>query len=188
METLHFSCTLCGECCSGDMKVFLNSYDLYKMGRKLKMEHTLELFEKGYVSLDWGQNGLRLPRIQFKTKPFPFCPFLMNDFQEERGLLGLCSLHPVYKPLVCKLAPLYREIDLQEDTDKLNFILPHPACPGQREDQILDPKKEREQLKNELEFEMRYYRLLSHGDSDPSFLWQFPLKEQFSRILEEWEK
>jgi len=188
MEPLYFNCTLCGECCSGTMKVFVNSYDLFKIGRFLKMSHTEELFRKGLVVLDNGQNGLRLPRIQFKTRPFQFCPFLINDFQEETGLRGLCSLHPQHKPLVCRLAPLYRELDLEASTDEFKFILPHPACPGPGGDIVLDPDREREDLKEELEFEKRYYTLLSQSEEDPSFLWNFSLDRPFSEILGEWEK
>jgi len=187
MEILHFSCTLCGECCSGDMKVFLNSHDLYKMGRFLKLTHTGELFSRRLVILDRGQNGLLLPRILFKTKPFSFCPFLVNDFQEETGLRGLCSLHPDSKPLVCRMAPLCREIDLEKKTDTFTFILPHPACPGPEGGNILEPSAEREAMKEELELEMRYYRLLSGPDRDLTPLWNFPLDRPYREILKEWE-
>ena len=76
-----FSCTLCGECCSGNMEVFLNSYDLYKIGRFFNKHHTKELFDSNLLEWAPGQNGLTLPRIRFKKKPFPFCPFLINDYR-----------------------------------------------------------------------------------------------------------
>ena len=121
-----FSCTLCGECCSGSMKVFLNRYDLYKIGKFYKLKHSEELFQKGFVEWADGQNNLSLPKIRFKTYPFSFCPFLMNDFSEEQGLRGLCTLHPYHKPLVCKLAPLAREVDLETGSDFF-FLCPPPS-------------------------------------------------------------
>ena len=192
-DKIKFGCTLCGECCSGSMKVFLNSYDLYKMGRFLGMSHSRELFDRKLVVLDRGQNGLFLPRILFKTKPLSFCPFLTNDYDEELGLRGLCRLHLIHKPLVCRLAPLTRNIDLDSGTDEFDFILPHPGCPGGEEDAWIDPEAEREGLKGELDFELRYYRLLSASEEAPDFLWNFHLGDEtggaagFEKILKEWE-
>lgn len=84
MDKIQYGCTLCGECGSGSMQVFINSYYIYKMGRFLKMENSSELFERRLVILDKGQNDLLLPRIHFKTKPFSFCPFLINDFMRRQ--------------------------------------------------------------------------------------------------------
>jgi Fe-S-cluster containining protein len=170
------------------MRVFTGSLDIYRMGRFLGLRHSSELFARRLLMLDEGQNGLKLPRIRFKEKPFPFCPFLINDFDEERGLRGLCSLHPDHKPLVCRLAPLNRHLDLDSEEDRLEFILPHPDCPGGKSDAILDPHREREQLAEDLERERRYYRLLSGNEDDPGFLWNFPLDRSFDELLEDWEK
>ncbi|MDC7231826.1 MAG: YkgJ family cysteine cluster protein [Spirochaetales bacterium] len=190
MDRIKFSCTLCGECCSGSMKVFVNSHDIYKMGRFLGLKHSRELFQNKRLILDKGQNGLNLPRILFKEEPFSFCPFLINDFDESEGLRGFCSLHLIHKPLVCRLAPLYREIDLLEKTDDFHFILPHPGCPGKEQEGFIDPENERKELERELDFEIRYYRLLSSHEEDPSFLWDFSLedKDDFDEILTQWEK
>jgi Fe-S-cluster containining protein len=188
MDSHLFKCTLCGECCSGEMKVFLNSFDLYKMGRFLKKNHTEELFKDRLIQLDKGQNDLLLPRIKFKTRPFLFCPFLINDFQEDLGLRGFCSLHLEHKPLVCRLAPLSRRIDLETETQEFEFVLPHPACPGSEEGEILNPRKEESVLAEELAFELRYYKLLSKNEENPSFLWNFPLHKPFEEILKKWEE
>ncbi len=171
MDDQSFSCTLCGECCSGDMKIFPNIFDIYRMGIYLKMTHSRELFEQGILEWSVGQNGINLPKIRFKTYPYPFCPFLINDFDEEKGLRGLCSLHPDLKPLICKLAPLSREVDLETGLDQFSFIPPHPECPGCGRGQAIDIQSLRRELKEELEFEVRYYHLLAETASkDPSVI------------------
>ena len=179
-----FNCTLCGECCSGDMKVFLNPYDLYKMGTFLKLSHTKELFEKNLICLDSGQNGINLPRILFKTYPFQFCPFLINDFDEETGLRGLCSLHPGHKPLVCALAPLTRELDLEKGTDSFGFVPPHPECPGCGEgDEILPEsiiKEKAEELRLEKQYYERLSRLIPDNPEQISEIFLFDLTKPFS--------
>ncbi len=177
-----FSCTLCGECCSGSMRVFLNTYDLYKIGRFYKLNHTEELFQKGLVEWADGQNDLQLPKIRFKSYPFPFCPFLMNDFSEELGLRGLCSLHPDHKPLVCKLAPLAREVDLDTGRDSFSFIPPHPDCPGCGKGDPIDIENEKETLREELVYERELYRLLREREESPETireLYLFSLDRDF---------
>lgn len=159
-DSRRFSCSLCGECCSGTMEVFLNPYDLYKMGRFLKMNHSIELFEKKLIEWAPGQNNLILPKICFKTEPYPFCPFLINDYQENIGLRGLCSLHPEHKPLVCHLAPLTRQVDLETGEDSFGFIPPHPDCPGCSKGNEIREDLIRKELKTELFHEMAYYRIL----------------------------
>lgn len=185
-ESRNFSCTLCGECCSGTMEIFLNPYDLYKMGRFLKMNHSRELFEDQVVKWAPGQNNLLLPKINFKTEPFPFCPFLINDYQEVLGLRGLCSLHPEQKPLVCHLAPLTHMIDLETGEDSFGFIPPHPDCPGCTRGEIIRENLIRETLKRELAYEMSYYRILSErADAHPEKieeLFFFDLNRPFSLL------
>ncbi len=185
---MTFSCTLCGECCSGDMEVFLNSYDLYKMGRFLGFHRSETLFQRGRVTLSQGQGGLSLPKIRFKSQPFPFCPFLINDLT-EKGLRGLCSLHEKHKPLVCALAPLSRTLDLKKKEEEFSFILPHPTCPGGEKTKKLDLGKVRSDWKAELDLEKRYYRLLEgHQHGDLSFLWYFSLEEPYDETLRAWER
>ncbi len=188
MQQYTFCCTLCGECCSGSMKVFVNSHDLYKMGRFLKFSHSEELFKKGYVKMEEGQNGLTLPRLRFKKKPFPFCPFLMNDLGEDGVLRGRCSLHLKHKPLVCRLAPLHRELNLDTGEEAFDFILPHPGCPGKAGEGIICVEEERRVLGPELDFERRYYALLSRKADNPAFLWHFPLTGNFEETLKSWEE
>lgn len=166
------------------MEVFLNSYDLYKMGRFLGFSHTEALFREGLVRWAPGQNGLTLPRIRFKTRPYPFCPFLVNDYREDRGLLGFCSLHPDHKPLVCRLAPLTRELDLAAGEDRFGFVPPHPACPGCGQGEPLDEGAARDELKDELDREREFYRLLAEMDPanprEVEGLFLFPLDRPFS--------
>ncbi|WP_168203531.1 YkgJ family cysteine cluster protein [Oceanispirochaeta crateris] len=185
---IHFDCTLCGECCCGSMKVFLNSYDLFKMASFLKMNHSDELFKRHFVILDQGQNTLNLPRIRFKTKPFPFCPHLINDLQEDLGLRGLCSLHKEHKPLICQLAPFSRKLDLKTGEDEFTYTLPHPGCPGSSGIRVLNIEEEKASLAKELDFEKRYYTLLSQNEEDSQFLWSFPLTQTFENLLTAWEK
>jgi hypothetical protein len=142
------------------MQVFLNPYDLYKIGRHLKLSHTKELFDRKLVEWASGQHNLTFPKIRFKRFPFPFCPFLINDFDETSGLRGLCSLHPDHKPLVCQLAPLTRELDLKKDSDTFGFIPPHPNCPGCGRGELLEEDQIREELKDELNWERLYYQNL----------------------------
>ncbi|OQY31110.1 MAG: hypothetical protein B6241_14785 [Spirochaetaceae bacterium 4572_59] len=183
-DSRRFSCTLCGECCSGTMEVFLNPYDLYKMGRFLNMSHSIELFEKKLIEWAPGQNSLLLPKIRFKTEPFSFCPFLINDYQDELGLRGLCSLHPEHKPLVCHLAPLTRQIDLETGEDSFGFIPPHPDCPGCGRGEEIREDLVRKELKSELAHEMTYYQILSdRAEGHPEKirgLFLFDLNKSFS--------
>ncbi|MBF9015304.1 MULTISPECIES: hypothetical protein [unclassified Oceanispirochaeta] len=45
MEKIQYGCTLCGECCSGSMRILLNSHDIFKMGRFLGLENGDDEFE-----------------------------------------------------------------------------------------------------------------------------------------------
>ncbi len=174
------------------MKVFVNSYDLFKMGRFLGLSHTGELFDKAYICMNAGQNGLNLPRLRFKRKPFPFCPFLMNDLGDDGVLRGRCSLHLKHKPLICRLAPLHRYLDLETGEDSFDFILPHPACPGGKGGGVIQVEEEKKNLQRELDFERRYYSILSRqAEMDEpvfDFLWHFPLLPDFENTLKQWEE
>ena len=115
MEKIQYGSTLYGECCSGNVRVFINSHDIFKMGRFLGLK-----------------NG----------------------------------------------------------DDEFEFTLPHPSFPGKDQDEYLDPEAERKDLAEELDFELRYYRLLSTHEADPSFLWNFPLNQHknFEEKLKGWEE
>lgn len=181
-EYPSFDCTLCGECCSGSMKVFINLYDLYKMARYLKMDNTKELFDKKLVKFDLGQNGFHLPRLQFKRQPFRFCPFLSNDFDEDKGYRGLCQLHLVHKPLVCRLAPFTREIDCEKGSDDFDFVLPHPDCPGINKGSPLSEEETRTALVKELDLEKEYYYYLSQQESIPESFYYRDVTQDYSLL------
>ncbi len=158
-----FACRLCGECCSGDMKVFLNPRD-----RELLCEYLScppeELFSRGYLVEDL-RNGISLPRLKFREfSGIKFCPFLENRLDEEGSLQGLCQLHPQYKPLVCHLAPLCRTVDFAEGTEIYGFMPPHPACPGCGPEgegrEVLTHDSLPGDLKSRLEEEREYFRSL----------------------------
>ena len=128
-----FECECCGECCSGSMKVFLNPEDLLRMARAEGLGNTIELIEGGLVVIDRERGGVPLPRIRFRESAVKCCPFVENRMDDDGRLSGLCSLHPDRKPLVCWLAPLYREVDLSAaggESEGWGFKLPHPGCPG----------------------------------------------------------
>lgn len=156
-----FNCNCCGECCSGDMRIFINIYDLYKIAKHLDFTNTKELFNKKYVVLTQGQNSLNLPMINFKTSPYKFCPFLENHLTEENELKGFCSLHPYIKPLVCILAPISKEIDL--DCNKTNYYITMPTdyCSGTicYENKYIENTKL--EHSKEISYENRYYNILN---------------------------
>lgn len=115
------------------MKVFLNQDDLLLAARFLGFSNTKQLFENNYLIIDNSRNGAPLPRLRFSKGAAGCCPFLENRLDERAGqmqLTGLCRLHPHYKPLVCHLAPLYREIDLAAGTELWGQKRPLPGCPG----------------------------------------------------------
>ena len=133
------------------MHVYLNPEDLVLMARGLAanglvsdapsssflLGNTKELFDQSIVIIDYERNKAPLPRIRFSLGPAGCCPFLENRLIDEGAdagrLLGLCSLHPKYKPLVCWLAPLNRTVDLAAGTETWGFVPPLPGCPGCRE-------------------------------------------------------
>jgi len=127
----NFDCQLCGECCSGEMRVFVNPHDLEKIRRYLKLPDNQSLLDQGYICLDQGQNGLQWPRLRFKKSgKLQFCPFLENRIDDKGDYRGLCQLHPDKKPLVCALAPFARELDLEKKSERFYFQKPVDNCPG----------------------------------------------------------
>lgn len=161
-EKYCFKCTCCGDCCTGNMQININLFDLYKISRKMGLHSTKELFLRKLVKLVQVQNGCWTPQIIFKTQPFEFCPWLINDMGDNGILRGFCSLHPYHKPLICKMAPAGRVVDF--DNNQISYMLTPPTehCPGmeiQYENTLLDLKKE---LYEELDLEYRYYNILEN--------------------------
>ncbi len=157
-----FSCRLCGECCSGEMKVFLNPEDLELIKEYTGMSSVDELFAAKLLTWD-EKSGTRQPRLLFRcVSGVKFCPFLENRLEDDGSLRGLCRLHPHYKPLVCHLAPLTREIDFEADSEVYGFIPPHQDCPGCRlpdgEGEELSYDDLPDDLKKRLAREKEYFR------------------------------
>jgi len=191
-DSYLFECTMCGNCCSGDIRITLNLYDLYKMARYLKMKSTIELFDRDYVRLfKLDEHNVWLPEIQFKTNPLKFCPFLINEVDDKKYLQGLCSLHPEYKPLICAMAPVGRILDFDNDSDQFVFMKPAPDCPG------ADQKKEHHLSKDiksydvELNFQKRFFRILEQlkavdysKEYYQEYLYQFYVNLEFPDIIE----
>ena len=160
----RFSCRLCGECCSGDMKVFLNPEDLDLLCSFLNYTSKESLFSSSCVTWD-EKCGIRQPRLLFREiEGVKFCPFLENRLEDDGSLRGLCMLHPHYKPLVCHLAPLTRTVDFEDDSESYGFVPPHPSCPGctpgEGEGDILAYENLPEELKARLDREKEYFRSL----------------------------
>jgi hypothetical protein len=194
-EVFHFRCTCCGDCCTGNMEININLYDLYKMARFLKMSNSRECFDKGLVRLVQVQNGCWTPQIVFKTSPVKFCPWLINDLGDDDILRGYCSLHPGHKPLICKMAPAGRIVDFYNQTTSYVLTEPTENCPGMlssAENRLSDLK---EDLSVELAFESRYYRILDKvketlvsRETMVEQYYTFQTEREFEDILLEMEK
>lgn len=182
----NFECKCCGDCCSGSMDIYINLYDLYKIGKYFKLKSSNELFKKNIIKLTPGQNGLKLPKINFKNRVYMFCPFIINDLDKNNNLKGFCSLHPFNKPLVCILAPTSRTYDPSTNLSEYSFTKPTESCPGIiKEDQLISPSKE---LKKEIQYEERYYKILDRVlklniDGYENDLYNFNLNTPFNEIL-----
>lgn len=182
-----FDCSCCGDCCSGDMDIFVNIYDLYKITKYLGYKNSKELFESRLFKFIPGQNGLSLPKINFKTKPYKFCPFLTNSVDDDLNLKGFCTLHPLNKPLVCILAPISREIDIESSSNKFYITYPSNHCNGKiyREDEYV--KIASEKMEMELIYESRYYKILdnilSNGIINYESIYYFSIKKSIEEIL-----
>ena len=158
----NFRCTLCANCCTGDQSVLLNLYDLYIMAGHLSMANTKQLFDDHWLRLLKIEQNVWLPQVRFKLKPYKFCPFLISDRSECGKLIGLCSLHPENKPLVCAMAPVGRIIDFESDKDEFVYVKPAPDCPGVNIKQVnyLDDLKKN--YKIELVYQKRFFNILEH--------------------------
>ncbi len=194
-DNFPFECKLCGECCSGTMKVFLNPMDVLILASHMKFKHTTELWENNYLITEEGQNKALLPRMKFAGLSPGFCPFIINNWNEETSCLkGICSLHRKAKPLICRLAPVAREVDLDDETEEYFIQIPVTGCPGDgsninnRVEEYLAP------FRKELDWEKRWFELLKRGlDSDIprdellKLFFHFPLPVEMDTLLQSWE-
>ncbi|MCB0282730.1 MAG: YkgJ family cysteine cluster protein [Calditrichaeota bacterium] len=168
-EHFNFKCTMCGNCCTGDQKVHLNLYDLYKMARFKNFASTRQLLIKQIITLVKGQNNVFVPMIKFKRLisrkkssdlPFTFCPFLLNSIEDDGQLKGYCQLHPRHKPLICSLAPVGRVVDLDKDSEEFVFVKPAPDCNGVESNEKVSLSATVNHYKTELDYEMRFFKIL----------------------------
>ena len=91
--------------------------------------------------------------------------FLENRLTDKGKLLGLCQLHPDFKPLVCSLAPLGREVSFKDGMwnmlqENWNFVEPIEGCPGCRVEEKTSIRSSIQSLGSELEQETQYYEIL----------------------------
>jgi len=165
-----FSCTMCGDCCSGNQIVWLNEEDLALICRHLGLSQATELRAAGLIEYAPHDAGFERARIRFRTRPFKACPFLQNELSEQVAgtgqslpggwfLIGRCSLHPVAKPLVCHLAPWAR---LVTNTGNGSFHetwsvqAPSEACPGMHQGPVCDLEHDTQRLRERLDAENRW--------------------------------
>jgi Fe-S-cluster containining protein len=163
-DVFHFECTACGDCCRGDIDIFLNAQDLWRMLGFTGFSAVRELFDASLVTRHSLKGGGYRPKIKFKTRPAVFCPFLENSISEENELKGNCKLHPTYKPLVCKTAPFGRVID---DTGENQWwftepISGCPGCAGLKTNSVSDLIGEHS---SDFVLEQRYFEVLDHLQS-----------------------
>lgn len=182
-----FDCSCCGDCCSGDMDIFVNIYDLYKISNFLGLKNSKELFNSGLFTLEKGQNNMICPKIKFKTQPYKFCPFLTNSVDEDFKLKGYCKLHPYHKPLVCILAPISRELNLKKSISSFFITYPSNHCNGRiynEEDYI---ELTCQNLNKELQYEERYFRILdsikSKGIKGYEKIYYFDMNSKIEDII-----
>jgi len=123
--------------------VRLTRTDLDRLASKVGLASAGALRGAGLVSwvrepLGDGRTVWR-PRLKFRTKPVRQCPFLVNDVAEDGSYRGLCSLHPDFKPLVCALSPLAREVadDGRRWEETWSFVPPVEGCPGVGRGEVL---------------------------------------------------
>lgn len=188
-DSYQFKCTLCANCCTGDQKVHLDLYDLYKLARFHKYRHTGLLFSAGLIVLVPVEQGVFLPRIRFKLKPFRFCPFLINQAQK-----GLCSLHPDHKPLICSLAPVGREVDFKTGTDRYYYVKPAPDCPGIKDKTQNSLSNLQQTYARELGWQKTFFLILHHLQDENwqrhdylKCLYTFPAHIPFEETLDEFK-
>ena len=164
-----FRCSVCGECCRGDQKVWLNPSDLRRLAEHLHLEDEEQLGQRRITVSEAGEHGIRRPRLRFVPTPAgPACRFLINELDEEGRLWGKCALHGTEaKPLVCRLAPLSRTVDLVDGSEEWREVPPVIGCPGWEDSppppagRPIDVLRLDDALRADLDEETEYFRLLS---------------------------
>lgn len=165
-----FRCTVCGECCRGDQKVWLNPTDLLRLAGHLDFPGVEELELRRIVIAEAAEHGIRRPRLRFIPTPAGLsCRFLINDLDESGRLWGKCALHGTpAKPLVCRLAPLSRSINLDTGEEEWREIPPVIGCPGWTSGSEPSPEGRRiptpelgSGLRDDLDGETEYFRTLN---------------------------
>jgi Fe-S-cluster containining protein len=188
MLTSMFRCTICGECCRGDQAVWLNSLDMSRLAEYVDRNERRSpaladcpspkdyLQAQRIVVVETGQNGALRPRLRFRPGPAGLsCPFLVNDLDEDGRLWGKCTLHYTQaKPLVCRLAPLARTVDLAEGSEVWMEVPPVAGCPGWKageepspEGRVIPSPALDAGLRSDLDAEIEDFRDLSEKLSGP---------------------
>ena len=170
--------------------------DVLKLSEHLKLDNTVQLWENEYVITDKGQNGTLLPRLKFAGLSPGFCPFVINDWNDEKkSLKGFCSIHKQAKPLICRMAPVAREVDIEEDTEEFFIKEPVEGCPGTGASSGLYLADYLKPLKEELFLEKKWFMLMSkmlEREISPEEIlktfFHFPLPADINTLMEKWEK
>ena len=186
----RFSCTMCGDCCSGNISIPLNLHDLYMISSFRDYTNSAELFSRGLARLVRGEHNVLMPVMRFKGKRIKFCPFLLNTMGRNGEWQGVCSLHPHFKPLVCHLAPAGRVVDLETGINRFLFVPPTGACPGMRSGEMHLYEDLQRTFRRELDYEERYYRLLEsvkHRNYDEQKMlrdfYSFSMAQDFDAVI-----
>lgn len=102
-----YQCQRCGRCCH-DQAIQVNPYEILRLARHLG------LTTSQFIATHTTNAGLFL-----RFTPQGACGFLTP---------AGCGVHPA-RPLVCRLYPLGREIDLDEG-ESFKLLERHPQCPA----------------------------------------------------------
>jgi Fe-S-cluster containining protein len=189
----RFRCNGCGECCRGDITIWLNLEDLGRMAEFLGYPKTSLLLENGWVSegsLDAG--GFR-PFLKFKESCFRFCPFLENRLDENDRLFGDCRLHGEHQPLVCRLSPVGRYWSSNEGSSWF-WMLPIEGCPGGMVPDLCSPGEFLEPLQERFRAEERYFHIMEHLQKNRASLeiyrelhWDWSLMHAYDEHLDRFQ-
>ena len=155
--------------------MWLNPADLRRLSVHLSLDSEQDLFTRQIVAVEAAQHGIRRPRLRFILTPAGRqCRFLINDLDEDGRLWGRCSLHRTdAKPLVCRLAPLARTIDLDSGEEQWREVPPVIGCPGWIREappargRPVDQPDLDQSLRDDLDGETRYFRWL-RDDAKPA--------------------
>ncbi len=128
--------------------MFLGPDDWALLAKFQQFEGLTALKDEGLVRLAsffvGATESVLRPAIAFRTwywkGPHHQCPFLVNDLTQG-SLRGLCSLHPQFKPLVCRLSPLSRTVEGPPGTalETWSLVAPVEGCPGMGRGEVLEP-------------------------------------------------